>query len=68
MRIRFNQELLMWAIGVLQPASIKDALGLIEEVLPDVSPLPLVKELEPIVSRWREGARKVQAVFVDSCW
>ncbi len=53
MRIRFNQELLLWAIGVLQPASIRDALDLIAEVLPDVAPLPLVKELEPIVSRWR---------------
>ena len=44
----------MWAIGVLQPASIRDALGLIAEILPNVAPLPKIKELEPTISRWRE--------------
>lgn len=52
MRSRFNEDLLLWAIGTLQPASIGDALALIREVFPDVPTLPWVRELESVVCRW----------------
>ena len=54
MRIRFNEELLLWAIGIVQPATIRDALTMLSEVLPDVVPLPKIKELEPLISQWRD--------------
>lgn len=54
MKARFNEELLLWAIATLQPASISDALLFLECIFPDVRPLPSVKELEPLIESWRE--------------
>lgn len=53
MRVRFNEDLLLWAIATLQPASVGDAVCFIEAVFPDVLPLPKVGELEPIIEVWK---------------
>lgn len=54
MRARFNEELLLWAIATLQPASVSDALLFIGAIFPDVRPLPTVRELEPLIETWRK--------------
>jgi retron-type reverse transcriptase len=55
-RTRYNEDLFLWAIATLQPASIGDALAVLREIFPEVKPLPKVTELEPIISRWiKEG-------------
>lgn len=53
MRARFNDDLLLWAIATLQPASLGDALAFIREIFSDITPLPLVKELEPLIADWQ---------------
>ena len=55
MKVRFNEELLLWAIGVLQPASVGDAIAFIREIFPEVQSLPRIKDLDPVVSRWLDG-------------
>lgn len=52
MRTRFNEDLLLWSIATLQPASIGDALAFLTEIFPDVKPLPRVKDLEPLIEEW----------------
>lgn len=52
MKARFNEDLLLWAIATLQPASVGDAIAFIREIFPDVTPLPSIQEVEPIVLRW----------------
>lgn len=49
MRARFNEDLLLWAVATLQPASLGDALAFIREVFPEIRPLPLAKDLEPLI-------------------
>lgn len=54
MTIRFNEELFLWSLATLQPASISDVLMFITSIFPDVQPLPQVKDLEPVINDWRE--------------
>ncbi|MEN8206099.1 MAG: retron St85 family RNA-directed DNA polymerase [Pseudomonadota bacterium] len=54
MRARFNEDLLLWAIATLQPASAGDAIAFIKEIFPDTSPLPKVKELNHVIQHWTE--------------
>lgn len=54
MKARFNEDILLWAIATLQPASVGDAIAFIREIFPDVTPLPSIKDMEPIISRWLE--------------
>jgi hypothetical protein len=46
MKVIFNKDILLWSIGVLQPASASDALKFISYIYPEIKPLPLVKEIE----------------------
>ncbi len=54
MTIRFNEDLLLWSLATLQPATIGDALLFIGAMFSDVQPLPQVKELEPTIDAWRD--------------
>ena len=54
MKVNFNEDILIWAIGVLQPASASDALKFISHIYPEIRPLPLVKEIEQVISRFRD--------------
>jgi hypothetical protein len=54
MKIIFNKDILLWSIGVLQPASASDALKFISYIYPEIKPLPLVKEIEQVFSRFRD--------------
>ena len=54
MKVNFNEDILIWAIGVLQPASASDALKFISHIYPEIRPLPLVKEIEQVLSRFRD--------------
>ena len=54
MRARFNEDLLLWAIATLQPASVGDALQFINEIFPDVQPLPKIKDLDYLIEEWRQ--------------
>ena len=54
MKIIFNEDILLWSIGVLQPASASDALKFISYIYPEIKPLPLVKEIEQILSRFKD--------------
>ena len=54
MKVKFNEDVLLWAIGVLQPASASDALKFISYIYPEIQPLPLVKEIEQVLSRFRD--------------
>lgn len=54
MKVNFNEDILLWAIGVLQPASASDALKFISYIYPEIKPIPLVKEIEQVLSRFRD--------------
>ena len=54
MKVNFNENILLWAIGVLQPASASDALKFISHIYPEIQPLPLVKEIEQVLSGFRD--------------
>jgi len=54
MKVNFNEDILLWAIGVLQPASASDALKFISYIYPEIKPLPLVKEIEQVFSRFKD--------------
>ncbi len=54
MIVKFNEDILIWAIGVLQPASASDALKFISYIYPEIKPLPLVKEIEQVLSGFRD--------------
>ena len=54
MKVNFNEDILLWTIGVLQPASASDALKFISYIYPEIQPLPLVKEIEQVLSRLRD--------------
>lgn len=54
MRTRFNDELLLWAIATLQPASCGDARAFIKNIFPEINAIPIVKELETTIGRWVE--------------
>ncbi|HRQ06002.1 MAG TPA: retron St85 family RNA-directed DNA polymerase [Nitrosomonas halophila] len=60
MRIRFNDDLLLWAIATLQPASVKDAVAFIGEIFPSVNPLPEARDLEPLISGWQAAGYLVR--------
>lgn len=49
MKVSFNIDLLLWTIGVLQPASASDVLKFIAYIYPEIQPLPLVKDIEQIL-------------------
>jgi retron-type reverse transcriptase len=53
MKVNFNTDILLWAIGVLQPASASDVLKFISYIYPEIKPLPLVKEIDQIFSELR---------------
>lgn len=55
MKIKFNENILFWAIGVLQPASASDVLKFISHIYPEVQPLPLVKEIEKALSGFKDS-------------
>jgi len=54
MKVAFNEDILLWAIGVLQPTSGKDALKFISLIYHDVSPLPTVKKINKIIAIWEK--------------
>jgi len=53
MRVDFNRETLLWAIGVLQPASASDVINFLSIIFPEIKPVPLVKEVEQILASLR---------------
>lgn len=55
MRAKFNEDLLLWAVGVLQPATAKNAIDFVAELFPEVRPLPSVGEIEIKFKDWREA-------------
>lgn len=60
MTVRFNDQLLLWAISVLQPASAGDALRFLNLVFPSLVGLPQVKDVRSTVDRWVEGEQVVR--------
>ncbi len=52
MKTRFNEDLLLWAIATLQPASIGDALFLIQKVFPEIAQMPKISSLQKTVEGW----------------
>ncbi len=53
MKVVFNKNILLWAIGVLQPASASDTLHFISYIFPEITPLPSAREIEQIISQFR---------------
>lgn len=60
MTVRFNDQLLLWALSVLQPASAGDALRFLHLVFPGMVGLPQVKDVRGTVDRWAEGGQLVR--------
>lgn len=54
MRVKLNENIMLWAVAVLQPASAADARNFIASIYPEISPLPQISEIENIFSGWRE--------------
>lgn len=55
MKTKLNEELFLWAVGVLQPATAKNVIDLIVEMFPEIRPLPTVSEVESRFNTWRES-------------
>ena len=60
MTVRFNDQLVLWAIGVLQPATVDEALRFMSMVFKDLGPLPEVQDVQPTVDRWVEGGQLIR--------
>lgn len=54
MKIRFNADLLLWAIGVLQPTTPNEARTFLAKILTDVPDLPTVEEIEDLTRNWQQ--------------
>ena len=54
MQSRLNENILLWAVAVLQPASAADVRTFIASIYPEISPLPNNGEIENIFSSWRQ--------------
>lgn len=54
MRLRLNENILLWAVAVLQPASAANVRSFIASIYPEILPLPNNGEIENIFSSWRE--------------
>jgi RNA-directed DNA polymerase len=55
MSIKFNDQLLLWGLGVIQPASPGEVIGLLRLVYPDVEQWPDKKMLGDIFENWLEN-------------
>lgn len=53
MRQILNENIFLWGISVLQPASASDVISFIAAIYPEVNPLPKVHEIEHIFKKWR---------------
>ena len=53
MRTEFNQDLILWSVGVLQPTTAKSTLAFISELFPEIKPLPSVGEIDQLFNGWR---------------
>jgi len=57
MPIRFNDNLLLWALGVLQPVPAIQIKEVLSQIFPSVSPLPSPNYIESLCKSWvTEGA------------
>jgi retron-type reverse transcriptase len=54
MAVIFNDKLLMWAIGVIQPATIDETISFLGLVYPQVKAWPDVNELKAIFVLWEK--------------
>jgi len=54
MSIKFNEKLLLWGLGVLQPASSREIIGFLRLVYPSVEQWPDEKVLQSIFHDWSE--------------
>lgn len=55
MKVKFNEQLLLWALGVIQPACARDIVSFISEIYPHVPSLPELTEIESYFSGWRDA-------------
>jgi len=56
MRAKLNENILLWATSVLQPASARDVGNFISSIYPEILPLPKVHEIEAFLNGWyKEG-------------
>lgn len=53
MRVKLNENIILWALAVLQPASASDIRNFISLIYPEISPMPKIIEIERIFSEWR---------------
>lgn len=54
MSIRFNDQLLLWALGVIQPATPLEAIEFLRLLYPDVEQWPDERMLNQIFDEWLE--------------
>lgn len=55
MRVTLNENILLWAVAVLQPASARDVRNFISKIYPENSQIPKIKEIEDFFLLWREA-------------
>ncbi len=48
-----NENIILWGISVLQPASAGDVISFLAAIYPEVNPLPKVHEIEKILEGWK---------------
>jgi retron-type reverse transcriptase len=55
MKIRFNNDLLLWAVGVIQPTTANNVRNFISEIFPHINNLPNVADISEALELWREN-------------
>jgi retron-type reverse transcriptase len=54
MKVQFNDKLLLWSVGVIQPASASSVRNFLIQMFPQVNNLPNIGEIVERLEHWRE--------------
>ncbi len=60
MSIRFNEKIMLWGLGVVQPATPNEIIAFLRLAYPDVENWPTNDELDSIVDEWLERRYAVE--------